>query len=222
MTAIAIVPSNALVAAFPGVRRPGISIRVHEARARRAAAKAAKAAEPAPAATAYRPRVVVTTNGKFASVTGRPAGGGVPRTYQFAMVAAADRRRYAARPVVLVAMRAETIVAVEAFEAEDGARLAAWFDRAAIAADIRLAAHTAATTRAARAAIVADLSVAAPRTHRALVVDGRFDRAAVMTAAVTVARAHRARKGGTWAAAMSIALCAVWAGAKADRLATAH
>lgn len=222
MSSLAFVPTNALVAAFPRGRQ-GTSVRTDEVRARRAAAKAAIAA---PAAAAFRPNATVATNGKAVSWRGRPAADGVARSYMFTVVTAADRRRLNAAPVVLVAMRTTAdgtaeIAGVEAFEIENRARLNAWIDRATVAG-VQLQAHTGAGTRAARAAIVADLSVDAPRARQALIVAGRFDRAAIMITAVAAARAHQTRHGGTWAAAMSVGLRAVWAGAKADRAAMAH
>jgi len=221
MSAPTFVPSNALVAAFPQAGRAQVSIRTAEARTRRAAFLAAL---PTPIVEPFRPRATVTTNGKFVSWRGRPAAGTVARSYLFTVVTAADRRRLNAGPVVLIAMRTGTgeIAGIEAFEVEDTARLNAWIDRAAVAPGIQLQALTTAGTRAARAAIVADLSVTAPRARRALIVAGQFDRAAIMNTAATAARAHQSRKGGTWAEAMSIALRAVWQAAKADRLAMAH
>lgn len=221
MSSISFVPTNILTAAFPHAGRQQISIRTAEVRARRAAALAVLAA---PTVEAFRPRATVATNGRFVSWRGRSAAGTVARSYLFTVVTAADRRRLNAGPVVLIAMRTGTgeIAGIEAFEVEDTARLNAWIDRAAVAPGIRLQALAAAGTRAARAAIVADLSVIAPRTRRALVVAGQFDRAAIMTTAAAAARAHHSRKGGTWAEAMSIALRAVWRAAKADRLALAH
>jgi len=221
MTAFAFVLTNILTAAFPQAGRQQISIRTAEVRARRAAALAAM---PTPTVEAFRPRATVTTNGKAVSWRGRPGADTVARSYLFTVVTAADRRRLNAGPVVLIAMRTGTgeIAGIEAFEVEDTARLNAWIDRAAVAPGIQLQALTTAGTRAARAAIVADLSVTAPRARRALIVAGQFDRAAIMITAAAAARAHQSRKGGTWAEAMSIALRTVWQAAKADRLAMAH
>jgi hypothetical protein len=51
---------------------------------------------------------------------------------------------------------------------------------------------------------------------------GAFDRAAIMVAAIEAAKAHQRRHGTTWAAAMSVALTAAWASAKAARSAAIH
>ncbi|MER2267047.1 hypothetical protein [Methylobacterium oxalidis] len=56
----------------------------------------------------------------------------------------------------------------------------------------------------------------------ALVIAGRYDRAAIMRVAVTAARARRAVTGEAWALCLSAALRGTWAAAKAARLATAH
>lgn len=58
--------------------------------------------------------------------------------------------------------------------------------------------------------------------HRPLVVSGQFDRSAIMAAAVTAAKAHQERHGGTWQAAMSVCLTASWQAARMARNACAH
>jgi len=59
-------------------------------------------------------------------------------------------------------------------------------------------------------------------THRPLVVGGKFDRSAIMSAAAKAAHAHQDRFGGTWADAMSVALKAAWSVAKLARHMSAH
>lgn len=58
--------------------------------------------------------------------------------------------------------------------------------------------------------------------HRPLVVGGRFDRAAIMAAAVQAARGHQERFGGTWGEAMSVALKGAWQAARIARQASRH
>lgn len=60
------------------------------------------------------------------------------------------------------------------------------------------------------------------RYRRPLVVAGRFDRAAIMAAAVEAAKAHQDHFGGSWAEAMSVALKGAWQAAKIARGARAH
>ena len=55
-----------------------------------------------------------------------------------------------------------------------------------------------------------------------LVVAGRYDRAAIMRAAIVAAKARRAVTGETWGVCLSAALKGTWAVAKAARLRTAH
>lgn len=57
---------------------------------------------------------------------------------------------------------------------------------------------------------------------RPLVVAGRFDRAAIMAAAVSAARAHQEQAGCTWAEAMSVALKGAWQAAKIAKGRAAH
>lgn len=52
---------------------------------------------------------------------------------------------------------------------------------------------------------------------RPLVVAGKFDRRAIMSAAAKAARAHRERFRCSWAEAMSVALKAAWGSAKLAR-----
>ncbi|MCJ2059833.1 hypothetical protein MKL09_25295 [Methylobacterium sp. J-048] len=59
-------------------------------------------------------------------------------------------------------------------------------------------------------------------TRRPLYVAGRFDRAAIMSAAAKAAHAHQERFGGTWAEAMSVCLTAAWCAAKLARHMAAH
>ncbi|SDO55744.1 hypothetical protein SAMN05216360_12729 [Methylobacterium phyllostachyos] len=54
-------------------------------------------------------------------------------------------------------------------------------------------------------------------TRRPLYVAGKFDRAAIMSAAAKAAHAHQERFGGTWAEAMSVCLTAAWRSAKLAR-----
>ena len=59
-------------------------------------------------------------------------------------------------------------------------------------------------------------------TRRPLYATGKFDRAAIMSAAAKAAHAHQERFGGTWAEAMSVCLTAAWRSAKLARHMTAH
>ncbi|MGE8128932.1 hypothetical protein ACQKQD_18325 [Methylobacterium sp. NPDC080182] len=59
-------------------------------------------------------------------------------------------------------------------------------------------------------------------TRRPLYAAGKFDRAAIMSAAVKAAQAHQERFGGTWAEAMSVCLTAAWRSAKLARHMAAH
>ena len=58
--------------------------------------------------------------------------------------------------------------------------------------------------------------------RRPLVVAGRYDRTAIMAAAVMAAKGLQERFGLTWAAAMSTALKATWQVAHAARRTSAH
>lgn len=53
-------------------------------------------------------------------------------------------------------------------------------------------------------------------------VADRFDRAAIMAAAVSAARAYQEPAGCTWAEAMSVALKGAWQAAKIAKGRTAH
>jgi hypothetical protein len=55
-----------------------------------------------------------------------------------------------------------------------------------------------------------------------LVVAGRYDRAAIMRAAIQQAQSRRAVTGEAWGVCLSAALKGVWSVAKAARLAAAH
>lgn len=59
-------------------------------------------------------------------------------------------------------------------------------------------------------------------TRRPLYAAGKFDRAAIMSAAAKAAHAHQERFGGTWAEAMSVCLTAAWRSAKLARHMAAH
>ena len=59
-------------------------------------------------------------------------------------------------------------------------------------------------------------------TRRPLYAAGKFDRAAIMSAAAKAAHAHQDRFGGTWAEAMSVCLTAAWRSAKLARHMAAH
>ncbi|MCJ2068524.1 hypothetical protein MKK75_06850 [Methylobacterium sp. J-030] len=59
-------------------------------------------------------------------------------------------------------------------------------------------------------------------TRRPLYAAGKFDRAAIMSAAAKAAHAHQERFGGTWAEAMSVCLTAAWRAAKLARHMAAH
>lgn len=54
------------------------------------------------------------------------------------------------------------------------------------------------------------------------VVTRKFDRAAIMTVATLAARAHQAKHGGTWKAAMAVGLKAAWQSAKLARAGIVH
>ncbi|MDP4026980.1 hypothetical protein Q8W71_30790 [Methylobacterium sp. NEAU 140] len=71
-------------------------------------------------------------------------------------------------------------------------------------------------------ALGAQASIAFRARTRPLVVAGQYDRAAIMAAAVFAAKTHQRTYGSTWAVAMSLALRAAWAAAKASRARTAH
>lgn len=58
--------------------------------------------------------------------------------------------------------------------------------------------------------------------RRPLVVNGDYDRSAIMSAAVAAARVHQTRTGSTWQEALSVSLKATWGLAKAARAALAH
>ncbi|WP_264051630.1 hypothetical protein [Methylobacterium flocculans] len=60
------------------------------------------------------------------------------------------------------------------------------------------------------------------RTHRPLVVAGKYDRAAIMAHASAAAKAHQLRMGCTWGDAMSLGLKAAWQVAKTAHRAAAH
>ncbi|MCJ2120061.1 hypothetical protein MKK65_26400 [Methylobacterium sp. J-001] len=59
-------------------------------------------------------------------------------------------------------------------------------------------------------------------TRRPLFAAGQFDRAAIMSAAASAARAHQERFGCTWSEAMSVCLTAAWRAAKMARHMAAH
>jgi hypothetical protein len=59
-------------------------------------------------------------------------------------------------------------------------------------------------------------------TRRPLYAAGKFDRAAIMSAAAKAAHAHQERFGGTWAEAMSVCLTAAWRSAKLARHMAVH
>ncbi|WP_018264022.1 hypothetical protein [Methylobacterium sp. WSM2598] len=78
---------------------------------------------------------------------------------------------------------------------------------------------------AARAAVFAKLSADRARgeSRKApFVVAGRYDRRAIMAAAIAAAQARRAVTGEAWGACLSAALKGAWQAAKAQRLARAH
>ncbi|MBA9063149.1 hypothetical protein GGQ91_002537 [Methylobacterium fujisawaense] len=60
------------------------------------------------------------------------------------------------------------------------------------------------------------------RRTRLVTPTGAFDRAAIMAAAVEVAKAHQLRTGAAWGVAMSVGLTAAWQAARAARAAIAH
>ncbi|TNC06547.1 hypothetical protein FF100_34430 [Methylobacterium terricola] len=66
------------------------------------------------------------------------------------------------------------------------------------------------------------LIAATSAKRRPLVIDGAYDKAAIMSAAIAAAKVHQARTGSTWGEALSVTLKATWALAKAARAATAH
>ncbi|GJE45544.1 hypothetical protein [Methylobacterium soli] len=55
-----------------------------------------------------------------------------------------------------------------------------------------------------------------------LVIAGRYDRAAIMRAAIQQAQSRRAVTGEAWSICLSAALKGVWSVAKAARIAAAH
>ncbi|MCJ2021202.1 hypothetical protein MKK84_27935 [Methylobacterium sp. E-065] len=59
-------------------------------------------------------------------------------------------------------------------------------------------------------------------TRRPLYAAGKFDRAAIMSAATKAAHAHQERFGSTWVEAMSVCLTAAWRSAKLARHLAAH
>lgn len=71
------------------------------------------------------------------------------------------------------------------------------------------------------AKIAADRARISARTAP-LVVAGRFDRSAIMKAAIVAARARRNATGEAWTVCLSAALTGTWQVAKAARLAVAH
>ncbi|GEP07395.1 hypothetical protein [Methylobacterium oxalidis] len=77
----------------------------------------------------------------------------------------------------------------------------------------------------ARAAAEGFAKIAANRARRSsstFVVAGRYDRRAIMSAAVAAAQGRRAVTGEAWTDCLSAALKGTWAVAKAARLAAAH
>lgn len=71
------------------------------------------------------------------------------------------------------------------------------------------------------AKIAADRARLSARTYP-LVVAGQYDRAAIMRAATTAAKARRAATGEAWSVCLSAALKGTWTAAKAARLMGAH
>ena len=66
-------------------------------------------------------------------------------------------------------------------------------------------------------------NAAAQRAHASvLVVAGRYDRAAIMRAAIAAAKARRSVTGEAWGVCLSAALKGTWAVARAARLRAAH
>ncbi|GJE29548.1 hypothetical protein [Methylobacterium organophilum] len=65
-------------------------------------------------------------------------------------------------------------------------------------------------------------SIRRDRAQRPLVVAGKFDRSAIMAAAVRIAKLNQSVTGATWAAAMASALKGAWKAAKEARLLSAH
>ncbi len=53
-------------------------------------------------------------------------------------------------------------------------------------------------------------------------VNGAYDKAAIMSAAIAAAKVHQSRTGSTWSEALSVTLKATWQLAKAARTARAH
>jgi len=211
MTAPFLLPSNALAAAD--------RLRPYQPRLRRSFAKPASVA----ASNAFRARATLGNfPGTLRTDLSRMTWHGRTGSHAFEVVQADAALT---GPVVLVAKRYSAdaraeIVAVEVFEPENAARLAAWIERAATAR-IELQVHRLAGTRAARAAVVADLTPTAPRAC-AFVSADTFDRRAIMAAAVASARVQRAETGAAWAACLSTALREVWEVARAARLAAAY
>ena len=68
----------------------------------------------------------------------------------------------------------------------------------------------------------ASISLTIRYDRRPLVVAGKFDRSAIMSAAAKAAHLHQARFGCSWADAMSVALKAAWGAAKLARHIAAH
>lgn len=71
------------------------------------------------------------------------------------------------------------------------------------------------------AKIAADRARLSARTAP-LVVAGKFDRSAIMRAAIAAAQSRRAVTGEAWGVCLSAALKGTWQVAKAARLAAAH
>ena len=72
------------------------------------------------------------------------------------------------------------------------------------------------------AKFTADRLRAAGAARPVLVVAGRYDRAAIMRAAIQQAQSRRAVTGEAWGVCLSAALKGVWSVAKAVRLTAAH
>lgn len=66
------------------------------------------------------------------------------------------------------------------------------------------------------------LIAATSAKRRPLIVDGAYDCAAIMSAAIAAARVHQGRTSCTWGEALSVTLKATWQLAKAARAATAN
>lgn len=91
-----------------------------------------------------------------------------------------------------------------------------------IRADRAVVAPGAARARAAAEGFAKIAASRARRSSSAFVVAGRYDRRAIMAAAIVAAQARRAVTGEAWTVCLSAALKGTWAVAKAARLATAH